>query len=124
MKNRSNEIRIRQEPPVLFKWTPIESSLRSLLESLLVKLLSNNTIMDRLGFKSWGTSINSSFVFYPFSVWIESAQNQNAIYGEPILQRLLGQEVTSRRVVNSQVFIMLEGILSIYILVWVRLGFG
>ena len=55
-----------------------------------------------------GASINSSFVFYPFSVWIESAPNQNAIYEQSLLQRLLGQEVTSRGVVNSQVFIMLE----------------
>ena len=92
---------------------PIESSLRSLLGSLLVKLSLDNTIMERLGFKSWGTSINSSFVFYPFSVWIESAPKQNAIYEPPILQRLFGQEVTSRGVVNSQVSIMLEGKLYI-----------
>ena len=47
--------------------------------------------------------------FYPFTVCKESAPNQNAIYEQPILQRILGQEVTNRGVVNAQVFIILEG---------------
>ena len=50
---------------LLFKWTPVERSLRSLLRSLIVKLLIGNVFIKSLGITPPGDGVAG---FFPYLV--------------------------------------------------------
>ena len=54
---------------ILFKWTLLERSLRSLLRSLVIKSLIDNIFVERLGFKLSGLIIESlEYMYHPDTI--------------------------------------------------------
>ena len=79
---------------VPFKWTPIERSLRSLLRSLAVKLLTDNMFTERLGFNHlFEICLNSSkkfcfllnLIFFNYFFWLDSGRTTKPQFGQSLL---------------------------------------
>ena len=67
---------------ILFKWTLLERSLRSLLRSLVIKSLIDNIFIERLGFSAY------LCIYFYWLSWLRQASHRKLIQNSALRLRL------------------------------------